>query len=206
METWGLVGFYLLHPTMILGVFLGAVLFLPLVWLLPEDWREVSRRSEHSVPSSTKQQRRQEVLARRSLDKKLNKATKRWRRGPRINGLTKALLTTARLFPIASTSLPCQLAVPFSLCLTLPPIMLQPMLRSMCALISPRFRYLRLATQLCSKRKEQRHEPESLKLSCLRSRQYPALAEQQRTSKRSRKAIQTKDPILESLQRSAEKV
>ena len=38
VETWGLVGFYLLHPTMILGVFLGAVLFLPLVWLLPEDW------------------------------------------------------------------------------------------------------------------------------------------------------------------------
>ena len=110
--TWGLVGLYLLHPTMVLGVFLGAVLFLPLVWLLPEDWREVSRRSEHSVPSSTKQQRRQEVLARRSLDKKLYQATKRWRRVPRINGLTKALLTTARLFPIASTSLPCQLAVP----------------------------------------------------------------------------------------------
>ena len=148
VETWSLVGFYLLHPTMILGVFLGAVLFLPLVWLLPEDWREVSRRSEHSVPSSTKQQRRQEVLARRSLDKKLNQAMKRWRRVPRINGLTKALLTTARLFPIASTSLPCQLAVPFSLCLTLPRIMLQPMLRSMHTLMSPRFRYLRLATMV----------------------------------------------------------
>ena len=148
VETWGLVGFYLLHPTMILGVFLGAVLFLPLVWLLPEDWCEVAQRSAHSVPSSTKQQRRQEVLARRSLDKKLYKAMKRWRQRPRINGLTMALLTTAQLFPIASTSLPCQLAVPFSLCLTLPRIMLQPMLRSMHTLMSPRFRYLRLATMV----------------------------------------------------------
>ena len=148
METWGWVGFYLLHPTMTLGAFLGAVFFLPLLWFLPEDWCAVAQRSAHSVPSSTKQQRRQEVLARRSLDKKLNKAMKRWRRRPRINGLTMALLTTAQLFPIASTSLPCQLAVPFSLCLTLPRIMLQPMLRSMHPLTSPRFRYLRLATRV----------------------------------------------------------
>ena len=149
IEAWGWVGFYLLHPTMALGAFLGAVLFLPLVWLLPEDWCAVAQRSEHWVPSGTKQQRRQEVLKRRSLDKKLkklNKAMKRWRQRPRINGLTMALLSTAQLFPIASTSLPCQLAVPFSLCLTLPRFMLQPMLRSMYILTSPRFRYLRLAT------------------------------------------------------------
>ncbi len=148
METWGWAGFYFLHPTMTLGAFLGAVLFLPLVWLLPEDWCAVAQRSAHSVPSGTKQQRRQEVLERRSIDKKFNKAMKRWRQRPRINGLTMALLTTAQLFPIASTSLPCQLAVPFSLCLTLPRIMLQPMLRSMHPLTSPRFRYLRLATRV----------------------------------------------------------
>ena len=148
METWGWAGFYFLHPTMTLGAFLGAVLFLPLVWLLPEDWCDVAQRSAHSVPSGTKQQRRQQVLERRSIDKKFNKAMKRWRQRPRINGLTTALLTTAQLFPIASTSLPCQLAVPFSLCLTLPRIMLQPMLRSMHALMSPRFRYLRPATRV----------------------------------------------------------
>ena len=148
IEAWGWVGFYLLHPTMTLGAFLGAVLFLPLVWLLPEDWCAVRQRSEHWVPSGTKQQRRQEVLKRRSLDNKLNKAMKRWRQRPRINGLTMALLTTAQLFPLASTSLPCQLAVPFSLCLTLPRFMLQPMLRSMYILTSPRLRYLRLATRV----------------------------------------------------------
>ena len=74
METWGWVGFYLLHPTMTLGAFLGAVLFLPLVWFLPEDWGAVAKRSAHSMPSGTKQQRRREVLERRSVDKKLNTA------------------------------------------------------------------------------------------------------------------------------------
>jgi hypothetical protein len=148
METWGWVGFYLLHPTMTLGAFLGAVLFLPLVWFLPEDWGAVAKRSAHSMPSGTKQQRRQEVLERRSIDKKFKKATKRWRQRPRINALTMALLTTAQLFPITSKSLPCQLAVPFSLCLTLPRIILQPMLQGVYALTSPKFRYLRLATRV----------------------------------------------------------
>ncbi len=155
METWGWVGFYFLHPTMTLGAFFGAVLFLPLVWLLAQIssfgaflGAFLSQRSAPSVSSGTKQQRRQEVLERRSIDKKFNKAMKRRRQWPRVNGLTMALLTTSQLFPIASTSLPCQLAVPFFLCLTLSRIMLQPMLRSMHALMSPRFRYLRPATRV----------------------------------------------------------
>ena len=148
METWGWVGFYLLHPTMTLGAFLGAVLLLPLACFLPEDWCEVAQRSARPFPPGTKQQRRQEVLKRRSVDKKLNKAMKRWRQRPRINALTMALLTTAQLFPITSTSLPCQLAVPFSLCLTLPRIILQPMLQGIYDLTSPKFRYLRLATRV----------------------------------------------------------